>query len=198
MQNTDMTRRRLLETAALGAAAIAAPPRVNATAKSSAGVPAALGGQPVRKAPFPRWPNFREADEKAVLPVLRSGVWSRSQVVEEAERRFARLMGAPYCVATCNGTNAIITSLRALGIGAGDEVITTPYTFVATHPSDPARQRAARLRRYRSGDVADRSRPRSKPASTRTRPQSCPSTSSAASATWTASTPSPGSTTSRS
>ena len=85
--------------------------------------------------PFPRWPNFREADEKAVLPVLRSGVWSRSKVVEEAERRFARLMGAPYCVATCNGTNAIITSVRALGIGAGDEVITTPYTFVASiHP----------------------------------------------------------------
>ena len=41
-------------------------------------------------------------------------------------------MGAEYCLATCNGTNAIITSVRALGIGAGDEVITTPYTFVAS------------------------------------------------------------------
>jgi len=39
----------------------------------SAAVPAVLGGQPVRTAKFPRWPAFREADEKAALPVLRSG-----------------------------------------------------------------------------------------------------------------------------
>ena len=38
--------------------------------------------------------NFRETDERAVLPVLRSGVWSRAKVVAEAERQFARLMGA--------------------------------------------------------------------------------------------------------
>ncbi|MGC8793595.1 MAG: DegT/DnrJ/EryC1/StrS family aminotransferase [Bryobacteraceae bacterium] len=86
----------------------------------------------MRTAKFPRWPAFREADEKAVLPVLRSGVWSRDKVVDEAEIRFARLMGAKYCLATCNGTNAIITAVRSAGIGAGDEVITTPYTFVAS------------------------------------------------------------------
>jgi dTDP-4-amino-4,6-dideoxygalactose transaminase len=56
-------------------------------------------------------------------------------VVTEAERQFAQLMGAKYCLATSNGTNAIITALRAIGVSAGDEVITTPYTFVATiHP----------------------------------------------------------------
>jgi perosamine synthetase len=55
--------------------------------------------------------------------------------VDEAERRFARLMGARYCLTTTNGTNALITAIRALEIGAGDEVITTPYTFAATiHP----------------------------------------------------------------
>ncbi len=44
-------------------------------------------------------------------------------------------MGAKYCVSTCNGTNAIITAIRAAGISGGDEIITTPYTFVATiHP----------------------------------------------------------------
>jgi len=41
-------------------------------------------------------------------------------------------MGSKYCLATTNGTQALITALYALGIGGGDEVITTPYTFVAT------------------------------------------------------------------
>jgi dTDP-4-amino-4,6-dideoxygalactose transaminase len=136
MQNNQVTRRQLLTNTSMGAAVLATTPRGHAgTSSASAGVPAILGGQPVRTAPFPRWPNFREADEKAVLPVLRSGVWSRAKVVDEAERRFARLMGAKYCLATCNGTTAIITAVCSLGIGAGDEVITTPYTFVATiHP----------------------------------------------------------------
>ena len=123
MRDYDITRRRLLKTAVIGSAALAASPRGRARAGiGGGGVPASLGGQPVRTAPFPRWPNFREADEKAVLPVLRSGVWSRSKVVVEAEKRFARLMDAEHCLTTCNGTNAIYTSVRALGIGAGDVV----------------------------------------------------------------------------
>jgi dTDP-4-amino-4,6-dideoxygalactose transaminase len=108
-------------------------PRAYAASKTgNAAVPAILGGQPVRTSPFPRWPNFRETDEKAILPVLRSGVWSRAKVVAEAEKQFARLMGAKHCVTTSNGTSALMTAVRALGIGAGDEVITTPYTFVAS------------------------------------------------------------------
>ena len=132
MQSKNVTRRQLFKGTSIGAAALAATPLRRASASGDASVPAILGGQPVRTARFPKWPNFREADEKAVLPVLRSGVWSRDKVVDEAERRFARLMGAKYCLATCNGTNAIITAVRGLGIGAGDEVITTPYTFVAS------------------------------------------------------------------
>jgi perosamine synthetase len=129
-----MTRRQMLQATSVGAAVLAAAPRVRAQARA-AGVPAALGGQPVRTTRFPRWPNFRDADEQAVIPVLRSGVWSRAKLVAEAEKRFAEMMGAKHCLATCNGTNAIITAIRALGIGAGDEVITTPYTFVASiHP----------------------------------------------------------------
>jgi perosamine synthetase len=135
-QHMEISRRQLLQAAVAGTAVLAAGPRMSAhAAGADATVPAALGGQRVRTTPFPRWPHFGEVDEQAVLPVLRSGVWSRSHVVEEAERRFARLMGAEHCLATCNGTNAIFTSVRALGIGAGDEVITTPYTFVASvHP----------------------------------------------------------------
>jgi perosamine synthetase len=136
MQKNRLTRRQFLSATSTGIAALAASKPVPATVQSTrAGALAILGGQPVRTKPFHRWPIWREADEKGVLPVLRSGVWSRDKVVTEAERRFALLMGAEFCLATTNGTNAIITSLRALGIGAGDEVITTPYTFVATiHP----------------------------------------------------------------
>lgn len=136
MSSQQMSRRELIQAAVAGTAAIVTGERgVAEAAERSTGMPAALGGEPIRKAPFPRWPNFRSADEQAVLPVLRGGVWSRAKVVDEAERRFARLMGAEHCLATCNGTNAIFTSVHALGIGAGDEVITTPYTFVASvHP----------------------------------------------------------------
>jgi dTDP-4-amino-4,6-dideoxygalactose transaminase len=136
MQNNNVTRRHVLTIIASGTAALATLPRGHAAAANgSAGLPAILGGKPVRTAPFPRWPIFREADEKALLPVLRSGVWSRAKVVAEAEKRFARLMGAKYCLATSSGTSAIITAVRGLDIGAGDEVVTTPYTFAATiHP----------------------------------------------------------------
>lgn len=93
---------------------------------------AILGGEPVRTKPFQAWPIWDQADEEAILPVLRSGVWSRKDVVSEAEEKFAALMGAKHCLLTTNGTNALTTALYALGVGGGDEVITSPYTFVAT------------------------------------------------------------------
>ena len=94
--------------------------------------PAILGGQPVRTKGFHRWPIWDDADEKAILPVLRSGRWSRSGVVNEAEKKFAELMGTKRCLLTFCGTQALIVSLHTVGVGAGDEVIVTPYTFVAT------------------------------------------------------------------
>jgi dTDP-4-amino-4,6-dideoxygalactose transaminase len=154
MENKNVTRRDVLTTAAIGTALADLPRRGYAAATNdSGGLPAILGGKPVRTTPFPRWPIFREADEKAVLPVLRSGVWSRAKVVAEAERRYARLMGAKYCIATSNGTNAIITAVRGLDIGAGDEVITTPYTFAATiHPILlPTPRRSLRISMRRRG-----------------------------------------------
>ncbi|MCC7499691.1 MAG: DegT/DnrJ/EryC1/StrS family aminotransferase [Bryobacterales bacterium] len=132
-QHRNVTRRELLTTATAGAviSSTACRPKTG-TVSGNATLPAVLGGQPVRTARFPPWPVFRQTDENAVLPVLRSGVWSRDKVVDEAEIRFARLMGAKYCLATCNGTNALVTAVRSIGIQAGDEVITTPYTFVAS------------------------------------------------------------------
>ena len=94
---------------------------------------AILGGRPVRTKPFPGWPIWdKENDEELLLSVLRSGVWSRNKVVVEFEKQYARLMGAKRCIGTTNGTNALLTSLHCLDVGIGDEVLVTPYTFVAT------------------------------------------------------------------
>lgn len=94
--------------------------------------PALLGGRPVRTASFPAWPRVCSADEEAVREVVQTGRWYRSRSVEQFELEFARLNDAKYCVATASGTTALFTSLGALGIGPGDEVIIPPYTFMAT------------------------------------------------------------------
>jgi len=94
--------------------------------------PAALGGKPVRTGGYQSWPMVDAADEKAVLDVVRSGRWYRSRSVGQFEETFAKLNGVKYCVATASGTTALLTSLGALGVGPGDEVIVPPYTFMAT------------------------------------------------------------------
>ena len=96
--------------------------------------PAMLGGPRVRTKPFPSWPVFGEPDEKAWMDVLHSGKWFRGygQRVSQFEEAWAKVNGAKYCVATANGTSALLTSLEALEIGPGDEVILPPYTFIAT------------------------------------------------------------------
>ena len=95
--------------------------------------PAFLGGDPIRTAPWPKWPQWNpETDEKRIVEVLRSGVWSRSGVVTEFEKKWAETVGAKRCLSLVNGTNALITSLVQLDVGGGDEVIVPPYTFIAT------------------------------------------------------------------
>ena len=70
--------------------------------------------------------------EEAVLRVRRSGVLAQGPVVAELERGFAELCGVPHAVAVSNGTVALVAALAALELGPGDEVITTPFSFVAT------------------------------------------------------------------
>lgn len=72
-----------------------------------------------------------EVEEK-VLEVLRSGIIAQGPVVAEFERRFAELVGAEHAVAVNNGTTALIAAIEVLGLQPGDEVITSPFTFVAT------------------------------------------------------------------
>ena len=68
-----------------------------------------------------------------MLDTLRSGRWFRGNGpnVDRFEAAYAKLTGAKFCVATSSGTNALIAAMNALGVGAGDEVILPPYTFVA-------------------------------------------------------------------
>jgi len=92
------------------------------------------GGQPVRTVPFPSWPIWDEREEELLLEVLHSGHWGLPPggKVTEFERRFAAFVGADHALCVTSGTAALEVALRALGIGPGDEVITSPYTFVAT------------------------------------------------------------------
>ncbi|MFT3852354.1 MAG: DegT/DnrJ/EryC1/StrS family aminotransferase [Ilumatobacteraceae bacterium] len=74
-----------------------------------------------------------DAEQEAlVTEVLRSGALAQGAMVERFERCCATMAGTTHAVAVNNGTTALIAALRALGIGPGDEVITTPFTFVAT------------------------------------------------------------------
>ena len=91
------------------------------------------GGTPVCAEPWPSWPRWGAAERRALVEVLESGRWGRGGgAVPELEARFAALHGARYAVACCNGTVAIQLALLAAGVRPGDEVITSPYSFVAT------------------------------------------------------------------
>ena len=68
----------------------------------------------------------------AVQDVLTSGRYIGGPLVESFEQQFADYLGAIECVACNSGTDALYLALRALEIGPGDEVITTPFTFIAT------------------------------------------------------------------
>lgn len=101
---------------------------------SETSVPALLGGKPlITSHDWPSWPIWNpRTDEKRLLEVMHSGIWSRDKITDEFEKKWAQLMGVKHCLAVVNGTNALNTSLAQLGIGWGDEVLVTPYTFIAS------------------------------------------------------------------
>ncbi len=82
-------------------------------AAAAGGKPALLGGTPVRTKPFPAWPVMDQREDNSLLEVLHSGKWFRGggQRVNRFEAAYARLTGAKHCVATANGTGALLASL---------------------------------------------------------------------------------------
>jgi len=77
-------------------------------------------------------PVLGEEEERAVIEVLRSGQLSLGPRIPEFERRFAERLGVPHAAAVSSGTTALHLGLRAIGVGEGDEVITSPFSFVAS------------------------------------------------------------------
>lgn len=92
------------------------------------------GGVPVRAQPYPRWPQWDAGERQGLLEVLDSGVWwaSEGTQVSAFEHDWAAFTGAGHCIAVTNGTHAIEVALLGAGIGEGDEVIVTDYSFLAT------------------------------------------------------------------
>jgi dTDP-4-amino-4,6-dideoxygalactose transaminase len=88
----------------------------------------------VLNTPFAPWPSFSPEEVQAVAAVVASNrvnYWTGDRC-RTFERRFAEWAGTSHAIALANGTVALDVALKALGIGPGDEVITTPRTFLAS------------------------------------------------------------------
>jgi len=104
---------------------------------------AILGGDQVRKEPFPPYPVLGEEEKRAVIEVIESGHLSQfaasmgahflgGQRIQKFEEDFSAYHGSKYAI-TCNSATAgLHMALAAAGVGPGDEVIVPPYTFTAT------------------------------------------------------------------
>lgn len=87
--------------------------------------------------PFSPWPSFTQEEADAVSRVVLSNkvnYWTGTEC-REFEKEFASWIGTDYAVALSNGTLALDVALKALGVGHGDDVITTPRTFLASASS---------------------------------------------------------------
>jgi dTDP-4-amino-4,6-dideoxygalactose transaminase len=91
------------------------------------------------KKQFPEWPVYDNLEIEALANVIKSGKWwagapgvHQGENVWRFQEEFAEFQGAKHCIAVFNGTVAIEVPLLALGIGLGDEVIVSDYTFVAS------------------------------------------------------------------
>lgn len=91
------------------------------------------GGDPIRTKGYPSWPQLDPADIEAFESIYHSRRWGvGGSKVPEFAKQFAEFQGASYGVCVNSGTSALYIALKAAGVGPGDEVITTAYTFQAT------------------------------------------------------------------
>jgi perosamine synthetase len=142
MTKQDFTRRKFIATISTGSVAAVVSSSIptfgNITSvNNNTDKLAILGGTPVAKDKV--WPNWPYVDEKVVEEIVkttRSGIWCRIQstdgTVPTFEKEFAKMLGTNTSVSTGSGTQALNTAVEALGIGPGDEIITSPYTDPGT------------------------------------------------------------------
>ncbi len=79
-----------------------------------------------------QYKSIRKEIDGAIKNVFNGGFFIGGEEVEKFEEEFAKFCGVKYSISLNSGTDALFLSLKALGIGEGDEVITTPFTFIAT------------------------------------------------------------------
>ena len=77
-------------------------------------------------------PNIENSDKNAIEIALKSNLLTDGPKLKEFEKKFAKFTGAKYAVGVSNATAALQLSLKAIGIGKGDEVIVPDLTFVAS------------------------------------------------------------------
>jgi dTDP-4-amino-4,6-dideoxygalactose transaminase len=131
-----ISRRAVAKRLGAAGAALGAIAKTSSSTRAEDAQPALMGGKPERDkaARWTSWPIIGDNDAKMLQQVLSSGLWNRlsGPATPKFEAAWAERMGAKHCLASANGTSALIISLAALDIGPGDEVIVPPYTFAAT------------------------------------------------------------------
>ena len=94
---------------------------------------AILGGSPIREKPIYYGKQYIDEDDiMAVVETLKQPLITSGPKIDEVEEKICEITGAKYAVVVANGTAALHIACMSLGIGEGDEVITTPLTFVAS------------------------------------------------------------------
>lgn len=133
--NNKWDRREFINTMSVAGVSLAMGMPHIASAGTANSKPAILGGSKAHPGGFPGWPVFDQTEEKALLEVLQSKSWGRlnGNMVAIFEKEYEKLTGAKHCLGVSSGTSALYTSLGAMDIGPGDEVIIPVYTFIATY-----------------------------------------------------------------
>ena len=139
-KQNHFTRRQFMKTTSAGAlvATQFVPSYAfNIHGSTQSGKLAALGGEAIRSNKnWPEWPYRDQNVLDEITKTTESGIWCRIQsktgTVPTFEKKFAEMLGVKHCVAVGSGTQALHTSVEALGLGPGDEVITSPYTDPGT------------------------------------------------------------------
>ena len=137
MKTGKFTRREILQMSSIGTVATMTywPHKVFANFSKTQDKLAINGGDAIRQTSWPQWPIWDTGANDDITNMLKSGKWwlGNGGHVTEFEKEYASLLGANRCLATASGTTALLVALHVLGVDAGDEVLVSPYTFIASY-----------------------------------------------------------------